>query len=155
MWKRLNHPNILLCYGASMNASRFCVVSPWVENGDVLSYTRKNPETNRLRLVSLIEQQTTVELNNGYLAADRCNQWPCVPSQNEFSTRGHSRGMRCCHGCISSPLLKAYKVKYPGQRWSAPASSSWGLRHKQRYSRPFFTCRGVRRLDCARTFDSW
>ena len=55
LWKRLNHPNILPFYGASMNQNQFCMVSPWMENGNVLSYTRKNPEANRLGLVSLIE----------------------------------------------------------------------------------------------------
>ena len=55
LWKRLNHPNILPFYGASMNQNQLCMVSPWMENGNVLSYTGENPEANRLRLVSFIE----------------------------------------------------------------------------------------------------
>ncbi|KAF9781132.1 kinase-like domain-containing protein [Thelephora terrestris] len=51
LWKILNHPNILPFYGISMNPKQFCMVSPWMENGNVLSYTRRNPEANRLRLL--------------------------------------------------------------------------------------------------------
>jgi len=48
----LNHPNILPFYGASTNRDQFRMVSPWMENGNVLSYTRKNPEADRVRVVS-------------------------------------------------------------------------------------------------------
>lgn len=51
LWKRLNHPNILPFHGAAVNQNQFCMVSPWMENGNVLSYTRKNPDANRLRLL--------------------------------------------------------------------------------------------------------
>jgi len=56
LWKHLNHPNILTFYGASTNQNRFCMVSPWMENGNILNYTRKYPEINRLRLVSTDEK---------------------------------------------------------------------------------------------------
>ena len=46
------------------------MVSPWVENGNVLSYTRKNPEANRLELVSLIDQWINVEFDDRSLAVD-------------------------------------------------------------------------------------
>ena len=54
LWKRLNHPNVLPFYGASMSDNRFCMVSPWMDSGNIIGYSRKNPEANRLRLVSLV-----------------------------------------------------------------------------------------------------
>ena len=56
LWRRLNHPNILPFYGASMSQDQFSLVSPRMENGNVLSYTRKHPEANRLHLVSFDER---------------------------------------------------------------------------------------------------
>lgn len=53
LWPRLHHPNVLPIYGVSMTAFPFCVVSPWMENGNILDYTRKYPEVNRMSLVSL------------------------------------------------------------------------------------------------------
>ena len=44
-----------------MTQNQFCMVSPWMENGNILSYTRKTPEANRVRLVSLINEQTNVD----------------------------------------------------------------------------------------------
>ena len=66
LWRRLNHPNILPFYGASLSQDQFSLVSPWMENGNVLSYTRKHPEVNRLQLVStderLVDQQGVLQL---------------------------------------------------------------------------------------------
>lgn len=56
LWKLLTHPNILTFYGASTRQNQFCMVSPWMENGNILNYTRKAPEANRLRLVSSDKQ---------------------------------------------------------------------------------------------------
>ena len=56
LWRRLNHPNILPFYGASTSQNQFSLVSPWMEHGNILSYTRKHPEANKLQLVSINEQ---------------------------------------------------------------------------------------------------
>ena len=50
LWKQLRHPNVLPFYGAYM-ADRFGMVFPWMENGNILEFTGKNLEVNRLRLV--------------------------------------------------------------------------------------------------------
>jgi serine/threonine protein kinase len=52
LWKRLDHPNILSFRGVSISQGQLCVVSSWIENGNILEYTRKNPEVNRLHLVT-------------------------------------------------------------------------------------------------------
>ena len=99
LWKRLSHPNILTFYGASTNHNQFCMVSPWMENGNVISYTRRNPEANRLRLVSVGERWTDGESDNHCLVADRCNKWSQVPPPDQFRTWEHSRGVFFRHGC--------------------------------------------------------
>ena len=79
------------------NPNKFCMVSPWMENGNVLSYTRKNPEANRLRLVSLTEPQPNVESDNHLQLVD-------VASGLKFLHRmslvhGNIRGVRLvCRG---------------------------------------------------------
>ena len=62
LWKRLNHPNLLTFYGASTVQNQFCMIHPWMENGNILSYTRKNPEANRLRLASVCKTWPTRSL---------------------------------------------------------------------------------------------
>ncbi|KAF9781243.1 kinase-like domain-containing protein [Thelephora terrestris] len=51
LWKLLDHPNVLPFHGASMGPDQYRMVFPWMENGNVLSYTRKNPEANRLQFL--------------------------------------------------------------------------------------------------------
>jgi len=99
LWKRLNHPNILAFHGASVNQNRLCIVSLWMENGDVVSYTRKNPEANRLQLVSTNGRLTGKESDSRCLVADRCHEWSQVPSSDGLCAREHSRGVSCCHEC--------------------------------------------------------
>ena len=98
LWKRLNHPNILTFYGASTNQNQFSLVCPWMESGNVLSYTRKNPKANRLRLVSTDEAQDIGMSDGNRLTVDRRGKWSQVPPQDEPSTRKHQRGMFhwCC-----------------------------------------------------------
>ncbi|KAF9648301.1 kinase-like protein, partial [Thelephora ganbajun] len=50
LWKQLHHKNLLPFYGAYMS-DRFGMVSPWLKNGNIIRFTRKNPEVNRLRLL--------------------------------------------------------------------------------------------------------
>ena len=55
-WKRLSHPNVLPLLGVSVSTDppSFRIVSEWMRNGNVMEYTRSNPEVNRLQLVSLL-----------------------------------------------------------------------------------------------------
>ena len=47
----MKHPNILSIEGVVPDLFEFGMVSQWMENGDLLSYTLKNPGANRLELV--------------------------------------------------------------------------------------------------------
>ncbi|KAK7470196.1 hypothetical protein VKT23_001634 [Stygiomarasmius scandens] len=57
VWKQLKHPNVLPFLGVSTELSpRFCLVSPWMENGNVNSFLEKNPDHDRLRMLSEIAE---------------------------------------------------------------------------------------------------
>jgi hypothetical protein len=52
--KRLLHPNILPFLGVSSALYPFCVVAPWMKNGNIFRYSKANPRVDRLQLVCLI-----------------------------------------------------------------------------------------------------
>ncbi|KAF8068001.1 kinase-like domain-containing protein [Lyophyllum atratum] len=52
LWGQLSHPNVLPIYGLYRYGSRPCLVSPWMENGDLNSFLSRYPQTNRILLVS-------------------------------------------------------------------------------------------------------
>lgn len=53
MWRRLSHPNVISFMGAAFpDYSPVALVSLWMENGDIVKYTKANPRVNRLDLVS-------------------------------------------------------------------------------------------------------
>ncbi|KIM44882.1 hypothetical protein M413DRAFT_67004, partial [Hebeloma cylindrosporum] len=49
VWRQLKHPNVLPFIGASIDlfAPQFCFVTPWLHNGDIISYLKQNPNHNR------------------------------------------------------------------------------------------------------------
>ena len=51
-WKWLQHENILPFVGVILTPPSFSIISEWMENGDVIHFTRIHPDYNRLRLVS-------------------------------------------------------------------------------------------------------
>jgi len=50
-WTGLQHPNVLPFIGSVTLGSKLYIVSPWMENGDVLEYLRQYPERNRVKLL--------------------------------------------------------------------------------------------------------
>ena len=52
-WQKLKHPNIMECYGITLNYYPFLgVILPWCNNGSIRRYV-KNTRVNRLDLVGL------------------------------------------------------------------------------------------------------
>lgn len=53
-------PNILPFYGAYIDqqSGRPCLISPWMEHGNLRDYLRNNPKSHRMLLVSEFEQGT-------------------------------------------------------------------------------------------------
>ncbi|KAG6847270.1 hypothetical protein H0H93_009148, partial [Arthromyces matolae] len=52
LWGQLSHPNILPIFGLfrSTPTSRVCLVSQWMENGNINAYLKQNPHAYRLQL---------------------------------------------------------------------------------------------------------
>ncbi|KIJ52439.1 hypothetical protein M422DRAFT_26047 [Sphaerobolus stellatus SS14] len=61
-WSSLRHPNILPCLGFSFDFSVEwqsgipALISPWMENGTLLSYIQSNPQADRMSLIVGITQ---------------------------------------------------------------------------------------------------
>lgn len=54
MWKRLSHPNVLSFLGvATFPQFSFCMVSNWMQHGNIICYINSHPEVNRPRFVSI------------------------------------------------------------------------------------------------------
>ena len=51
IWRRLSHPNVLPVLGVSPKLFPLCVVTEWMVDGNIMDFTAKHPEVNRLRLV--------------------------------------------------------------------------------------------------------
>jgi len=51
-WKYVSHPNVLPFLGVSETLFPFCIISPWLPNGNILKYTQEHRGANRLQLVS-------------------------------------------------------------------------------------------------------
>ncbi|KAF8135233.1 kinase-like domain-containing protein, partial [Mycena galopus ATCC 62051] len=53
IWRQLNHPNILPFLGISkaLFTGRLCMIAPWMENGNLLSYLDAHPTVNRRNLL--------------------------------------------------------------------------------------------------------
>ncbi|KAK0437918.1 kinase-like domain-containing protein [Desarmillaria tabescens] len=53
MWRQLRHPNILPFLGVSKDlfAPSYCMISPWMVNGNIMSYLEAHPDHDRLTLL--------------------------------------------------------------------------------------------------------
>ncbi|KAF9443254.1 kinase-like protein [Macrolepiota fuliginosa MF-IS2] len=61
VWKQLNHPNLLpFCgiYQLDDGNGRICLVSPWMENGNIIEYLKENPDTARIPLPNIMITST-------------------------------------------------------------------------------------------------
>ncbi|KAI0916122.1 hypothetical protein AcW1_010023 [Taiwanofungus camphoratus] len=52
-WKYLDHRNIIMLLGVNVSliSDNLCLISPWMEHGDIRAYLKNNPATNRLQLL--------------------------------------------------------------------------------------------------------
>ena len=47
----MTHQNILSTEGVRPDLFEFCLISRWMEHGDIMQYVKKQPEVDRLKLV--------------------------------------------------------------------------------------------------------
>jgi serine/threonine protein kinase len=57
LWKELDHPNILPFLGVDTQLKQpsYCLISPWMKNGNALSYLKAHPSADRLLLVRSLQ----------------------------------------------------------------------------------------------------
>jgi len=53
VWKQLSHRNVLPFLGVSLKqfTPSFCIISPWMDNGHVVSFLKRNPDHDRYAVV--------------------------------------------------------------------------------------------------------
>ncbi|KAJ3753816.1 kinase-like domain-containing protein, partial [Lentinula raphanica] len=51
VWRQLKHPHILPLLGVNLELflPSFCLISPWMENKDIITFLRQNPKHNIFR----------------------------------------------------------------------------------------------------------
>ncbi|KAK0223864.1 kinase-like domain-containing protein, partial [Armillaria fumosa] len=56
IWSTLSHPNILPFFGANADlfAPYTCLASPWMSNGNIISFLEQNPYHDRLKSITEI-----------------------------------------------------------------------------------------------------
>ncbi|KAL0069386.1 hypothetical protein AAF712_003409 [Marasmius tenuissimus] len=59
VWTQLSHPNVLPFHGVSTTLfpERFCLISPWMENGHIITFLERTPDHDKLK--------TLVEISAG------------------------------------------------------------------------------------------
>ena len=62
-WKYLSDPNVLPFLGVSETLFPFCIITPWLSNGNITEYVKRKPEVDRLRLVSVHHNLQTIHMN--------------------------------------------------------------------------------------------
>ncbi|KAK0469134.1 kinase-like domain-containing protein, partial [Desarmillaria tabescens] len=123
IWSTLAHPNVLPFFGANVDlfAPYVCLVSPWMSNGDIMSFLKQNPGHDRLK--SIIEVANALD----YLH----NLDPIIVHSD---IRGANilvnDNFTCCLGnfgtsfavdkICASPLTTLQTPRYPILRWMAP-----------------------------------
>jgi len=50
----MEHPNVMSIEGVAPKLFEFCMVSKWMENGNLSQYVAKHPGANRLELVGQV-----------------------------------------------------------------------------------------------------
>jgi serine/threonine protein kinase len=74
IWRQLLHPNILPFYGVyhlPNQGPRVCLVSPWMENGNIRQFLKQYPDIDRTRLVGNLQNLFIIVL---YLHSE-CRHW--------------------------------------------------------------------------------
>ncbi|KAG6908633.1 hypothetical protein DXG01_003811 [Tephrocybe rancida] len=70
LWGQLSHTNVLPIYGLYQFKKRLCIVAPWMENGDIVTYLQHNPLTDRRSLASVTHSLSIQSLINTTQAFD-------------------------------------------------------------------------------------
>ncbi|KAG6824397.1 hypothetical protein H0H92_006974 [Tricholoma furcatifolium] len=70
LWAQLSHPNVLTIYGVFFFQKKPCIVSPWMDDGNVNVYLKHNPGTPRRPLVADVAKGLAYLHSNGIIHGD-------------------------------------------------------------------------------------
>ncbi|KAK0204824.1 kinase-like domain-containing protein [Desarmillaria ectypa] len=120
VWRNLKHPNVLPFLGVSTEpfAPSFCLISPWMQNGNIMSFLATNPANDRLTSIK--------EVANG-MAYLHSLDLPIVHADIRGANILVTDGYRCC--LYGFGLALTVETQAPGSpalalsgsiRWLAP-----------------------------------
>ncbi|KAJ7802914.1 kinase-like domain-containing protein, partial [Mycena leptocephala] len=55
IWRQLTHPNVLPFFGVYYLETRLCLVSPWMENGNIMKFLEITQPATGLRLSLILD----------------------------------------------------------------------------------------------------
>ncbi|KAF9781255.1 kinase-like domain-containing protein, partial [Thelephora terrestris] len=112
LWKQLHHKNLLPFYGACMG-NQFGMVSPWLESGNIIGFTRKNSEANRLNLL--------IDVANGleYLHHSGVIHGNLRGSNILISNPPSPHALLCDYG-LTSIVFDPFSLTRESINWTAP-----------------------------------
>ncbi|KAJ3552521.1 hypothetical protein NP233_g12864 [Leucocoprinus birnbaumii] len=124
LWGQLEHPNVLPFYGVhflDLRPRRVCLILPWMDNGDLTAFLKRNPHVPRMPLVHDVINGLTYLHDENIIHADlkganvlvNCDGEACISDFGLASvftnnTFGHTDGESMTPGC--------------SYRWLAPES---------------------------------
>ena len=91
-WKYVSHANVLPFLGVSETLFAFCIISPWLSNGNIIEYTKRKQGVNRLQLVSYpcIIMDEPFETSSSTACAS-C-QWPRILTLTKYRPQRYQSG---------------------------------------------------------------
>ncbi|KAG6916432.1 hypothetical protein DXG01_006836 [Tephrocybe rancida] len=120
LWGQLCHTNVLPVYGLYHFKNRICIVAPWMDNGDIVTYLELNPIVDRRFLAFDVAQGLQYLHNNSIIHGDLKGSNILIDEQG--------RARLCDFGIASvcDPEIKAWTTqssassKGGSTRWQAP-----------------------------------
>ena len=100
IWKQLNHPNVVPTFGASTDIAEFCVVAPWMPEGELLHYLQEHPRANRVGIVRTSPLILDGERTECCIQDAWGGRWPFLPPLQRCSSWGCERGQSGSPGCL-------------------------------------------------------
>ncbi|KAK0231896.1 kinase-like domain-containing protein [Armillaria nabsnona] len=120
VWRQLRHPNVLPFLGVSKDlfAPSYCLISPWIVNGDIMSYLETHPDHDRLTsLVQVAEGMKYLHNHNP----------PIVHADIRGANILVMEDLRCCLADFglslfaeSQVLESSSRIRRGSIRWLAP-----------------------------------
>lgn len=94
LWSQISHPNVLPFYGIfhlDEVHGRICLVSPWMDRGNINEYLSQNPDVPRLLLVAFLSYLCQFSLTKFRFLDIRHRPWLVVSSWTRHNPRRHQR----------------------------------------------------------------